>query len=145
MYSLLVMCGFKQSVYNPLGLLFSCHNFPSPRDELTAMSLQQRHKLFWWRAGYWKNVCVISRQIRHISLCSYLQILTASAFHTHFPPAELRTHLCHEKSHLLLWRRGCCLCCRTQLLWHPFSMFVGIAMLWSKFPHKCVCCVRLKL
>ena len=83
-----------------------------------------------------ERVCVISRQIGHISLCSYLQILTASAFHPHFPPAELRTHLCREKSHLLLWRRGCCLCCRSQLLWNLFSMFVGTAMLWSKFPNN---------
>ena len=110
---------------------------------MTAVPLQQRHKLFWWRAGHWKNVCVISRQIGHISLCSYLQILTASAFHPHFPPAELRTHLCREKSHLLLWRRGCCLCCRPQLLWNLFSMFVGIIMLWSKFPHNV--CVLLQV
>ena len=52
---------FQQSVYNPLGLFFPCHNFPSPRDDWFAMSLQQRHKLFWWWAGYWKNVCVISK------------------------------------------------------------------------------------
>ena len=120
-----------------VGLLFRRHNFPSPRDEWFAVSLQQKHKLFWWRAGHWKNVCVISRQIGHISLCSYLQILTASAFHPHFfPPAQLRTHLCREKSHLLLWRRGCCLCCRSQLLWNLFSMFVGTSMLWLKFPNN---------
>ena len=84
-----------------------------------------------------ERVCVISRQIGHISLCSYLQILTASAFHPHFfPPAQLRTHLCREKSRLVLWRRGCCLCCRSQLLWNLFSMFVGTAMLWSKFPNN---------
>ena len=53
----------------------------------------------------------------------------------------LRTHLYREKSHLLLWRRGCCLCCRLQLLWNPFSMFVGTAMLWSKFPHN-LCLLR---
>ena len=62
--------------------------------------------------------------------------MTASAFHPHFPPAELRTHLCREKSHLLLWRRGCCLCCRSQLLWNLFSMFVGTSMLWLKFPNN---------
>ena len=105
--------------------------------------LQQRYQLFWWRAGHWKNVCEISRQIRYISLCSYLQLRTASAFYPHFPPAELRTHLCREKSHLLLWRRGCCLCCRPQLLWNLFSMFVGIIMLWSKFPHNV--CVLLQV
>ena len=53
----------------------------------------------------------------------------------------LRTHLYREKSHLLLWRRGCCLCCRSQLLWNPFSMFVATAMLWSKFPHN-LCLLR---
>ena len=53
----------------------------------------------------------------------------------------LRTHLYREKSHLLLWRRGCCLCCRLQLLWNPFSMFVATAMLWSKFPHN-LCLLR---
>ena len=105
------------------------------------MPLQQRHKLFWWRAGHWKNVCVVSRQIRHISLCSYLQILTASTFHPHFPSAELRTHLCREKSHLLLWRRGCCLCCLPQLLWNLFNMFVGTAVLLSKFQHN-LCVLR---
>ena len=104
--------------------------------------LQQRHQLFWWRAGHWKNVCEISRQIRYISLCSYLQILTASAFHPHFPPAELRTHLCCKKSDLLLWRRGC-LICRPQLLWNLFSMFVGTIMLWSKFSHNF--CVLLQV
>jgi len=125
--------------YNPVGLLFPCRNFP--RDDWFAVSLQQKHKLFWWRAGHWKNVCVISRQIGHISLCSYLKILTASAFHPHFPPAELRTHLCHEKSHLLLWRRSCCLSCRSQLLWNLFSMFVGTAVLLSKFQHN-LCVLR---
>ena len=83
-----------------------------------------------------EGVFVISRQKGHISLCSYLQILTASAFHPHIPPAQLRTHLCREKNHLLLWRRGCCLCCRSQLLWNLFSMFVGTAVLLSKFPHN---------
>ena len=82
-----------------------------------------------------ERVFVISRQKGHISLCSYLQILTASAFHPHIPPAQLRTHLCREKNHLLLWRRGCRLCCRSQLLWNLFSMFVGTAMFWSTFPH----------
>ena len=130
-----------ECIYNPLSLLMPCHNFPSPRDDWTAVPLQQRHKLFWWRTGHWKNMCVISRQIRHISLYSYLQILTASVFYPHFPSAELRTHLCREKSNLLLWRRGCCLCCRPQLLWTLFSMFVGTAMLWSKFPHNlCALC-----
>ena len=127
--------------YNPVGLLFPCRNFP--RDDWFAVSLQQKHKLFWWRAGHWKNVCVISRQIGHISLCSYLKILTASAFHPHFPPAELRTHLCREKSHLLLWRRSCCLSCRSQLLWNLFSMFVGTAILWSNFSHNV--CVLLQV
>ena len=71
---------------------------------------------------------------RHISLCSYLQIRTESAFHPHFPSAELRTHLCREKSNLLVWRRG--LCCRPQLFWSLFSMYVGTAMLWSNFPYN---------
>ena len=44
-----------------------------------------------------------------------------------------------EKSHLPLWRRGCCLCC--QLLWNLFSMFVGTAMLWSNYPHN-LCVLR---
>ena len=38
--------------------------------------------------------------LRHkiISLSSYLQILTPSAFQSNFPSAELRTHLCPENS-----------------------------------------------
>ena len=98
------------------------------------MPFQQRHKLFWWWAGHWKNVCVISRHMHHISLCLCVQILPASAFHPHFLPAKLRTPLCSEKSHLLLWRRGCCLCCRPQLLLISFLKHIGTAILWSKFP-----------
>ena len=126
-YSLLVTGWVSSRVYNynPVGLLFPCHNFPSPRDDWFAASLQQKHKLFWWRVGHCTNVCVISRKI-----------LTASAFHPCFPPAKLRTHLCREKSHLLWWRKDCCLCCRPQQFWNHFSMFVGTAMLLSKFRHN---------
>ena len=100
---------------------------------------KQRHKLFWWPAGRWKNMCVTSMQIRHISLCSYL--LT----HPHFSSAELRTHFCREKSNLLLWRRGSCLCCRPQLFWNLFSMFVGTAVLWSNFPHNLCVLLRVEI
>ena len=68
------------------------------------------HKLFWLPSGHWKKKKRVCEQhavvIRRISLCLYLQILTASAFHPHFPSAEPRTHLCCEKSHLLSWRRA---------------------------------------
>ena len=100
MYSLLAMGWVSSSVYNLRGLLFLCHNFPSPRDDLTAVPLQQRHKLFWWRAGHWKNVCVITRQVRHSSLCSYLQILIASAFH---PPSF---SACRAKDTLVQWKES---------------------------------------
>ena len=55
----------------------------------------------------------------------------------------LRTHLCREKSHLLLW--SCCLCCWPQLFWHIYiyiSMFVVTEMLLSNFPHNL--CVLLQ-
>ena len=78
----------------------NCHNSPSPRDDWLAVSLQQRHKLMTGRTLE-ERVCNQQAVVlRHISLCSYLQILTPSAFQSHFPSAELRTHLCREKSQI---------------------------------------------
>ena len=53
-------------------------------------------------------------------------------------------HTCAVKSHLrLLGGGGGGLCCRPQLLWNLFSMFVDTAMLWSNFPLNL--CVLLQI
>ena len=91
--------------------------------------------------------CVCNQQavvVYHNSLCSYLQILGASAFRPHFPSAEPVRHVCHTMSHLLLGKRGLWSMLSTAAVDKTFfSMFVGTTTFCSNFPQDM--CVLLKL